>query len=241
MNGLDRRGELAGHQHRRAAVGHGLHQIEDLEHFVVVADDVLEAEAQVELLLEGLVLEEQGLLADGLFDDDANFIIDNGFGQVIERAELDRLNRALDRAVAGDDDDDDVREATADGAEKLGGLQAGHVDVGQKQLDLRAFENGLSLFAAIGGADFVAFADEELRERLEHDPVFVHDQQSRLGLGIDLQHPIIPSEQGPWAAQCCLRATRVPLLHRQKSVLTQSNVREWRTVQTAWQVIGRAN
>ena len=134
-NGLSRRGRavvdrageqrfaraaFAGHQHRRAAVGDGFDQVEDLEHLVVVADDVFQAEAQVELLAQRLVLEQQRLLAHGLLDDDADLVIDDRLGEIVERAHLGRFDRAFDRAVAGDDDDDDVRESPADVAQKLG-------------------------------------------------------------------------------------------------------------------------
>ena len=49
---------FAGDQHRGLGVGHAVDHVEHLEHAVIVADDVLQAEAQVELRLEVLVLFE---------------------------------------------------------------------------------------------------------------------------------------------------------------------------------------
>jgi hypothetical protein len=90
-----------------------------------VADDVFQPKAQVELLLESLVFEHEGLLPHGFFTDDADFIIDDGLGQIIKSAQLDRLDRAFDRSKAGDDDHDNMRMATADGAKELAGLRPG--------------------------------------------------------------------------------------------------------------------
>jgi hypothetical protein len=194
---VDRPGEeglagaaLAGHQDRGAAVGDGLDEVEDLEHLVVVADDVLEAEPEVELLLQGLVLEDEGLLADGLLDRDADFVVDDRLREVVERAELDRLDGALDRAVARDHDGHDVGEAALEGAEEFGGLDAGHVDVGEQDFDLGAFHDRHRLVGLVGRADLVALTGEELGEGLEHDPVLVHDQQPGLVGRVQLEHPI---------------------------------------------------
>lgn len=118
MKGLSRRGErwwrgageeglagaaFAGHEDGGSAVGDGFDEVEDLEHLVVMADDVFEAEAEVELLAESLVSEEQGLLADGFFDDNADFIVDDGLGDVVEAPSLMASTAAFDGAVAGDD------------------------------------------------------------------------------------------------------------------------------------------
>ena len=89
------RAAFAGHQHGCAAVGDGLGQIENLEHLVVVADDVLEPEAHFQLLAKRLIFKEQRLLAYGLFDDDADFIIHDRLGQIVEVRPFWSLRRRL--------------------------------------------------------------------------------------------------------------------------------------------------
>ena len=100
-----------------------------------MADNVLQTETQIELLFQGLVFEEKRLLPHRLFDDDTDLVIDDRLGEIIEGPDLGCLDRPFDRAVAGDDDDHDMRESPADVAEKIGGLDAGHVDVREEQLD----------------------------------------------------------------------------------------------------------
>ena len=69
------------------AYSHSFDEVKDLQHPMVVANDVFQSESEIELLAQRLILKKQRLLADGLFDDDADFIIDNRFGQVFERAD----------------------------------------------------------------------------------------------------------------------------------------------------------
>ena len=49
---------FSGHEDGGAAVGDGFGEVEDFEHLVVVADYVFKAEAQIQLLAEGLIFEE---------------------------------------------------------------------------------------------------------------------------------------------------------------------------------------
>lgn len=143
-----------------------------------MADDVLQAEAEVELLLERLIFEEERLLADRLFDDDADLVVDDRFGEVVEGAHLGRFDGAFDGAVTGDDDDDNVRGEALEVAEELGRFDAGHVNVGQEELEGRAFELAQGLLGVVSGAGVVAFAGEELGEGLKDDAVFVENEQA---------------------------------------------------------------
>lgn len=63
-------------------------QVENLEHLVVVADDIAKPEPHVELLFQRLVFEQQRLLPGGFLDDDADLFIDDRLGQVIECADF---------------------------------------------------------------------------------------------------------------------------------------------------------
>jgi len=96
--------------------------------------------------------------------------------------------------------------AAADGAEKFRRLESGHVDVGEKQFDLGAFEDAQGVGRVVGGADVIAFAGEELGEGLEDDAVFVEDEQAGfMGLGV---------VEGGWGGEsfhgdCCVGETWV--------------------------------
>ncbi len=183
------RAAFAGHQHRRPAVGDRLDQIENLQHLVIVPDDVLQAEAQIELLPERLVFEQQRLLPNRFLDDHADFIIHDRLGEIIERPHLRRFDGAFDRAVAGDDDDHDMRRPPADIAQKIRRLDAGHVDVRQQQFDLPAFRAGQGV---LGGrsqrAHVVSLAAQELRKGLQNDPVLIENQNPRLMGRVGLKH-----------------------------------------------------
>ncbi len=128
------------------------------------------------------------MLADGFFDDDADFIIDDGFGEVVENAHFCGFDSAFDGAVAGDDDHDDVRGAAADIAEKFGGFYAGHVDVGEEDFDLAVFQEGIGVFRYVAGAEIVTLAAEELGEGLEDDAILVEDEDARLMGRVGLEH-----------------------------------------------------
>ena len=80
------RAALAGDQHGGPGVGHGVDHVEDLQHAVVVADDVLHAEAEVELGLEGLVLFDHLLLVERPLDGHQQFFVDQRLGEEIEGA-----------------------------------------------------------------------------------------------------------------------------------------------------------
>ena len=183
---------FAGHQHGRAAVGDGLRQIENLQHLVIVADDVLEPEPHFQLLAKRLIFEQQRLLANGLLDHDADFIIDDRLGEIVKGSHLGRLDGAFDRAVAGDDDGDHVRGAAAKIAEKFGGLDPRHVDVGQQDFDLSVFQNRQRLLRHVASADVVTLAAEELGQRLQDDAVLIEDENPRLMGRVGLEHLWFP-------------------------------------------------
>ncbi len=51
------RSAFAGNQRRRPAIGDRIDQVENLQHLVIMPNDILQAEAQIELMLERLVFE----------------------------------------------------------------------------------------------------------------------------------------------------------------------------------------
>ncbi len=71
---------------------------------MVVADDVLQAVAQIELGLEVLVLFQHLALVQGPLDRHFQLFVDQRLGEEIEGSRADRLDRRVHRAVAGDHD-----------------------------------------------------------------------------------------------------------------------------------------
>ncbi len=71
------RARFARHQHRCLGIGHRFNQVEDFQHLVIMAHDVIQAVAQPQLLFEVKILRKQRLLFEGLLDGDADFIIND--------------------------------------------------------------------------------------------------------------------------------------------------------------------
>ena len=87
------------------ALGDRLDQLEQLAHFLALADDVREVVLIAHLLLEALVLGALHLQIRGAIKDRRDACgIEVGFFDEVERAGLTGLERAGDRADAGDDD-----------------------------------------------------------------------------------------------------------------------------------------
>ncbi len=79
------RAALAGDEHGGAGVGHAVDHVEDLQHAVVVADDVLHAEAKIELGLERLVFLDHLALVQGPLDGHLELFVDQRLGEEVER------------------------------------------------------------------------------------------------------------------------------------------------------------
>ena len=95
---------FAGDQHRGLGVGDAVDHVEDLEHAMIVADHVLHAEAQIELGLELLVFFDHLALLRARSDGHSSSSSISGLVRK-SNAPANRLDRRLDRAVAGDQDD----------------------------------------------------------------------------------------------------------------------------------------
>ena len=79
------RAAFAGDQHGRPRVGDPIDHVEHALHAVVVADDVLQAEPQVELGLELLVLFDDFPLREGPVDRHLQLFVDQRLGQAGRR------------------------------------------------------------------------------------------------------------------------------------------------------------
>ena len=71
----------------------------------------------------------------GLLDDLVDLIAIEGLLQVIEGAELDRLDRGVDGAVGGQEDDGEVRLLDGEGLEEADPVEVGHAQVGDDDVE----------------------------------------------------------------------------------------------------------
>jgi hypothetical protein len=172
------RAAFAGHKDGRGRVGDGLHQVEDLDHLVVVADDVAEAVAFGELVLQRPHLGRERLLRQDPLDAHLDFVVDDGLRQIIGRPLLDRPDGVLDRAVAGDHDDGGVGIAVADHLEEFEAVGLGHRDVRDDEVERGGRQARGGLAERLGRLDEVAFEAQELRQARQDDLVVIHDEDA---------------------------------------------------------------
>ena len=156
---------LAGDQHGGAGVGHAVDHVVDLQHAVVVADDVLHAEAEIELGLERLVLFDHLALVQGPLDGHLQLFVDQRLGEEVEGPQADRLDGRLDRAVAGDHDHGRVRLLLAAMGQQVEAVAVAQADVDQHQVVGLAIDGGDAFGQAGGRIGLVALLAEPVGHR----------------------------------------------------------------------------
>ena len=129
------RAAFAGDQHGRLRVGDAIDHVEHALHAVIVADDVLQAEPQVELRFELLVLFDHFALRQRPVDRHAQLFVDQRLGEQVERAGPQRFDARFDRRIAGDQDDRRLRIVLAAMRQNLEAVAVGQADVGQHQVE----------------------------------------------------------------------------------------------------------
>ena len=93
-----------------------------------------------------------------------------GFGHVVERPELESLDRGVDRPVRGDHDHRHVRETLADRFQNLHAVELRHAQVRDQNIDVM-FGHGLEHRLAVG--DAVHLVPIVLQLRFENAPQIV--------------------------------------------------------------------
>ena len=165
------RARLAGDEHGGGGIRHLLDDGEDL---LQVLGDADEAEASWRRAVaprgHGRQLGAWGaacqLIGLGrLVDDLADLCLLEGFFDVVEGPELDRLDRRIDGAVRGDDDDGDLRVVDGHAAEQAHAIESRHAEIGDDHLHSPTDESE-RLFA-VGRLDhFVALARKDGAQHL---------------------------------------------------------------------------
>ncbi len=168
---------LAGDEDGGAAGSHLGHQVEHADHALALADDVGETVALLEGALEVGVLVFEPPPDDHAVDLDEELLVIPGLGEIVVGAELEGVDRGLDRAVGGDHENGGFAVVLADLVEHVHAGAVGHHEVEQDEVVaadlhfLEPFGGVLGLIDGIafrGEEDFQAFADIGLVVDYQH-------------------------------------------------------------------------
>ena len=140
-----------------------------------LADDVLKAEPLAHLLPERIQLLFQVELLDDVLEDDQEFVVVEGFDQVIVGAELHGGDRGLHVVRRGDDHDHDPRLLLAYLPEDLDAIHAGKLEVQHQDVMTPLAQPVEDPVPAVHGVD-IERAAQEVPEELPHPLFVVRDQ-----------------------------------------------------------------
>ena len=146
-----------GDQHGRVGAGDAADDVEDLGHRLGAPDEVAEASGLLQLRPQCLDFGLQAAAVGEPVEDDLELRRAQGLEEIVERAGPQRLDRVVDRALAGDHDPFPVRLGLARGPEDLDAVAVGQVDVHDEDTRIELFHR-LGRFA--GGADGPGLAAE---------------------------------------------------------------------------------
>ena len=178
---------LPGDEDGRVRRGHLLDEDVDLLHRPALADHLLEAVAVLEVPLEEDVLLLEAPGGQSPADDDLQLLDVEGLDDVVEGPGLQGLDGLGDAAVGRDQDDRQVGQVLPGVAEDVHAVGAGHLDVGDDEIDLLLGQDLEAAGGRQGGLDGVAFFLEDDREQVE-EALFVVDDQDRFH-GLSPQRP----------------------------------------------------
>ncbi len=171
------RSRLALDQHGGRGVRHVADQLEHGVHARVLADDVLEGVAVLELLAQVNDLVEQLPLAQGPLYDQAQMLEVDRLGDEVVGAQAHGLDRAVDAAVGGHEDDGDGDAFLLHGLHELEAVQARHAQVADDDAVVVLAEGLEGLAAVTGGVDRdLEVVFQELLEGVSLLLVIVDDQ-----------------------------------------------------------------
>ena len=154
---VDQDAAVRGRRHR--------HLLAELRHDVAVAHHHQPA---VDAGAQRAVLRFELAVAQRVADDEDGLLERQRLLDEVVRAELDRLDRRLDVAVAGDHDDDGVGAALAQTLQRREAVHAGQPDVEDDEVDRPARQPVQTLLAARHRLDDVPFVLEDTGQRRPH-------------------------------------------------------------------------
>jgi hypothetical protein len=154
---------------------------DDIEHVVDVERrrDRLRHLVDGQRLAEPDVLRLQALPVQAALDDVDDLLDLERLEDVVVRAILHRLDRALDRAEAGHDHGEDVDVLLGDLLEQLQPRHPRHLEVGDDEVVRADAQLDQRLLAVLHRADHVPLERQELREDLADHLLVVDDEDPR--------------------------------------------------------------
>ena len=144
---------LAGDEDRAVGRRDGLEQLKQPRHRAALADDAFEAIPLLELRAQVRVLGFQPPLLERRVERVQQLVDLKRLADEVRRAALDRFDGVLHRAVAGDDDRDDVGIARDGGFDDGRAVDAGQPQVGDDDVEGELGQAGQRGFARLGLLD----------------------------------------------------------------------------------------
>ncbi len=173
---------LAENQHGGFRVGHTFDEVEHLEHFIIVPDDVLHAEPLIELGFERFVFFDDATLTDRPLDGELEFFVDHGFCEVIEGPEPNRFDGTFDGSVTGQQNHCGLWLFFDGPFEKVKAIGVGQVDIANDGFETEVPHAVDGVFA--GGCGFGAMTEtpQIISHCFDDMTVVIDDQQRTLGV-----------------------------------------------------------
>ena len=163
-----------------ARAGHLVDDAEDLLHAPVGAHQVLHPEPPPQLLPQAPVLAHEPGALDGPGHGEEQHVAVEGLGEVVEGPLAHGLDRGVDAAVGGHEDDARARLLALDLLEEGDTGEVRHLEVGEHDVEGLPPEGGEGGLAARRGRHLVAFRAQDQAEDLELGRLVVDDEDPRL-------------------------------------------------------------
>ena len=169
-------------QDQDVAVGRGdaVNQVAHLLHRRALADDAARLVPRAELFLERLMVALQGHVLQQPLDPQQDVVEKERLGQVVVRAELDRLDGRLDIAVGADHDEMHLRGGLAAFPQEVESAHVGEPQIADREVEIPLLELEQGLGGGAAAADRVALLGEDLAEHVAERRFVVNDQNLRL-------------------------------------------------------------
>jgi hypothetical protein len=148
---------------------------------VVLADDVLQAEAQIELGLEIFIFFDDAALIERPIDRHFQLGVDERLGQKVEGAGADRLHGHFDRAVAGEQDHRHAGMVLTAMGEHVEAVAIGKPHVAQYQVGRFAVDRRHARRTISRRVELVALLAQPIGHRFEHVAIVVDEEEGAPG------------------------------------------------------------
>ncbi len=171
-------------QHRRVAVGHAGHEVEDPLHRLALAEEAAEALRVDDGAAEPLHLLPELTVLERPPDHQGEELGVDRLGDEVVGAGANRGHRGVEARVAGDHDHRDVGPDAEDALAQLGSAERGHAEIGEDHVEI-ALGDELERVEP-GGAplDLERITPEHQLQHLAHRLIVIDDENSSTHAGL---------------------------------------------------------